>query len=211
MQNVARVRDGLQVMLMNRFYVLSISAEDIFAMPQEVFTSSIEMIAERGFPLLKPFNQRIRMMKDVGIMTKLDSDFLYNATILEPIRSGKKEEEVRIVLTVEHLQGAFTVLILGLMLSGVAFALEVINATDRLQRWKHTSAVWIRCHILIYLTLQEPIRPLKMYQKRYAKLDEKLQKKQGKYRFSLNSWKSWFSHAIQRSQNLNKLAKPAHK
>lgn len=59
-------------------------------------------------------------------MMKLLDDFLYNATVLDNIRdrSGIKTEEA-IVLTTEHLDGAFGILCLGLMLSCVVFFCEI--------------------------------------------------------------------------------------
>lgn len=103
--------------------------DDVFALSGDVFVSPLEMITERGFPLLKPFSQLISHMTDAGIIDKLNKDFLYNVTILENIRDRSKiPESVQIVLTIHHLNGAFTVWLLGLFVSFLAFLGELAIA-----------------------------------------------------------------------------------
>lgn len=110
------------------------------------------MIVERGFPLLRRINYFIAAMRDMGIMSKLIVDFNYNMTIIESMRelkahieavaaageepptdvidehlekSKKRHDSPEIVLTVEHLEGAFSVHIFGLVISASVFLLEL--------------------------------------------------------------------------------------
>lgn len=50
MENIKRVTDGKQVMLLNRIFVLSKSVHSIFAMPTNVISNPLEMVAEKGIP-----------------------------------------------------------------------------------------------------------------------------------------------------------------
>lgn len=105
------------------------------------------MIVERGFPLLRKINRLLAAMRDMGIMTKLIVDFNYDMNILESMRelkahiaskdplneafdeqaqhSKSRHEDPDIVLTVEHLEGAFTVHLMGLTISAAVFLLEL--------------------------------------------------------------------------------------
>lgn len=128
--NLDEVSLGKRVILTNRVYILSKSIHDVFPMPINVFTNQIEMISERGFPLLKPYSDLIADMRDSGVIQKLYNDFHYNATTLHHIRDKDgREEDGLTVLTLGHLDGAFTVLILGLLVSAVTFVVEIIVGT----------------------------------------------------------------------------------
>lgn len=117
-ENLYAIRDQKRVVLLNRNFVLSRSVDDLFGLSLNVFMSPIEMICERGFPLLKPFSMLISHMIDAGIIDKLHKDFVFDVTYLENIRNQHKiTPSQQIVLTVDHLSGAFTVLFLGLLLS----------------------------------------------------------------------------------------------
>lgn len=127
MENLIDVKNGKRVILLNRIYILSKSIDDIFPFPGEVFINPLEMISERGFPLLRPFSSLISSMIDGGILNKLYKDFYYNATILENIRNRTRIQMTQqIVLTIEHLNGAFGVLSIGLVASLIAFACECL-------------------------------------------------------------------------------------
>lgn len=120
------------------------------------------MIVERGFPLLRRINYLLAAMRDMGIMSKLFVDFNYNMTILESIRelkahieasaaagedpvtdvidehlepSKNRQDNPEIVLTVEHLEGAFTVHILGLVISASVFMLELFYHSKIVRRF----------------------------------------------------------------------------
>ncbi|KAG4072604.1 hypothetical protein HA402_004693 [Bradysia odoriphaga] len=128
LENMALVRDGYISILTNRMFVLSHDLqEDIFGIPGNVFTSPLEMIAERGFPLIKKFSNLIHRMKDAGLTSKIYRDFIHNKTILDFIRHRDRIHEVgQITLTLDHLQGAFAVFIVGLLISFVVFLIEIL-------------------------------------------------------------------------------------
>ena len=119
------------------------------------------MIVERGFPLLRRINEILSALRDMGLMSKMFVDFKYNMTILTPIREMKvktdrqlnlaktsmgfddEQKEVdddpEIVLTVDHLEGAFTLLLAGLVASSAFFLLEIIFHSKVIQK----IAMWI--------------------------------------------------------------------
>lgn len=144
--------------LISRLYVNSNKyRNDVFGLSQSMFANKLEMIVERGFPLLRRINEILATLRDAGLMSKLFIDFNYNMTILTSIREMKahgimhdggdteklvmadedhknEEENPEIVLTVEHLEGAFTILIMGLFVSSIIFAIEIIFHSKFLRR-----------------------------------------------------------------------------
>lgn len=70
-ENLNAVTKGERVILTNRLFVLSKSLSRVFPLPFNVFTNQIEMISERGFPLLNRFSNIIARMRDSGIIQKL--------------------------------------------------------------------------------------------------------------------------------------------
>lgn len=129
MENLRDVRDGKRVMLLNRVFVLSKSLDDIFPLPSDILVNPLEMITERGFPLLQPFSRLISHMIDAGIIDKLYTDFLYNVTILENIRDRTRiPDTMQIVLTLDHMNGAFSAWIVGMCISFLAFCAELAVA-----------------------------------------------------------------------------------
>lgn len=131
-ENMKSVRDGFISILSNRIFVLSHDLQDdIFGLPGNVFSNQLEMIAERGFPLIRKFNSLINRMKDTGLIEKIYDDFLFNKTILDFIHDKKGIADVsQTRLTVQHLQGAFAVLIVGLLISFVVFVVEVVSKSQ---------------------------------------------------------------------------------
>lgn len=67
-------------------------------------------------------------MRDSGIIQKLYNDFYYNATVLHYIRNrgGDMFKEERIVLTLSHMDGAFTLLLFGYSIGLAVFGVEII-------------------------------------------------------------------------------------
>lgn len=132
--SINRIMNGEETILISRLYVQSNEhRNDIFGLSQDIFANQLEMIVERGFPLLRRINEIISSLRDMGLMSKLTVDFNYNMTILQSIRKLRRlqeleepEESNEIVLTIEHLDGAFTVFFLGLFISGIVFLLEVL-------------------------------------------------------------------------------------
>ncbi|XP_017145571.1 uncharacterized protein LOC108157938 [Drosophila miranda] len=127
-ENLLAVKWGKRCILSNRMYTLqSALADDIFAFPQNVFTSPIQMIMKAGFPFLYEMNSIIRSMRDVGIFQKIDADFRYNNTYLNRIAKMRPQfAEKAIVLTTEHLKGPFGILGVGVLCASVAFLGELM-------------------------------------------------------------------------------------
>ena len=149
--SIGRIMDGGETILISRLYVQSNEhRNDIFGLSQDMFANHLEMIVQRGFPLLRRINEIISSLRDMGLMSKLFNDFNYNMTILQPIHERKKrqdegnyaEQTNEIVLTIEHLDGAFTVFFLGLFISSIVFLLEVLVRSRPFIKIKQ----WILCH-----------------------------------------------------------------
>lgn len=122
-ENLDRVRTGQQVMLLSRLFVLSRNYSNlVYGLPTNVFANQMEMIFEKGFPLARLFDKVIHRLKDNGIIYKFFNDWQvrmekHNAIV---------EDDAEIILTLQHLEGAFAILGYGLLLSIVMFALEVL-------------------------------------------------------------------------------------
>lgn len=143
------IKNGDMTVLISRLFVSSSKyRNEVFGLTQSMFANHLEMIVERGFPLLRRINQILSTLRDMGLMSKLFVDFNYNMTILASIREMKQrqirqlspeemstiiadeehesDDDPEIVLTVEHLEGAFSIVILGLSISSSVFVLEII-------------------------------------------------------------------------------------
>lgn len=137
-------------LLISRLFVRSNHyRNEVFGLSRSMFANHLEMIVERGFPLLRKINEILSAMRDMGVMSKLFVDFKYKMTILTSIKEMMKQEKVdtqkldidmnlgdddhhdddedspEIVLTTEHLEGAFTILLAGLIASSIIFILEI--------------------------------------------------------------------------------------
>lgn len=141
-ENLAAVANRHRVILTNRAYILSQSIDNVFPLPFNVFANQIEMITERGFPLLDRFSTLISHMRDSGIIQKLYNDFYYNVTMLHNIRDRDSDEfkEAQIVLTLGHMNGAFTMLIMGLLISSVTFGVELL--VDKYYSRRRVRRLW---------------------------------------------------------------------
>lgn len=159
-ENLEAVANAERVILTNRAFVLSKSMHRVFPLPFNVFTNQIEMISERGFPLLKRFSNLIAYMRDSGIIQKLYNDFHYNATVLHYIRNRDDDmfKENQIVLSLDHMDGAFTLLIFGYFIGSVTFGIEIIMGIYARRRrarrnWKLLRIAWHQ--VLIMRSLQK--------------------------------------------------------
>lgn len=138
-ESLKSVARGEKIILMDRAYVLSKSEHGVFGLPNDMFISSLQMICERGFPLLRLSSLIISQMNDAGIIKKLFDDFRYNATYLKEIRlHSQRVEDSLVVLKLSHLDGAFAVLILGLAISVICFFAEIcVDNHNRHQKAQH--------------------------------------------------------------------------
>uniref|UniRef100_A0A1I8PFB4 Ionotropic glutamate receptor C-terminal domain-containing protein n=2 Tax=Stomoxys calcitrans TaxID=35570 RepID=A0A1I8PFB4_STOCA len=126
--NLLYVKMGQRVILSRRMYVLQNSlAYDVYPFKHNIFSSPLQMIMKPGFPFLYEFNSIIRKMRDYGFLQKINRDFNYNNTYLNRIAKMRPEfQEKVIVLTMEHLDGAFFILSLGIGVSVALFVGELM-------------------------------------------------------------------------------------
>ncbi|XP_017045371.1 uncharacterized protein LOC108090947 [Drosophila ficusphila] len=134
-KNLEAVRWGKRCILSNRMYTMqSRLADDIYAFPQNVFSSPLQMIMKAGFPFLFEINSIIRLMRDVGIFQKIDADFRYNNTYLNRINKMRPQfADTAIVLTTEHLKGPFGILVVGICCAALTFLGELMTRHWRCQ------------------------------------------------------------------------------
>lgn len=152
-----KISNGEMALVVSKTYVKQTEYRDkVFGITTPLFSSQLEMLCERGFPLLKRINKILGLFRDAGIMSKLRNDFRYNSTILiavrELVKALSKADDLNvdtlnlldeisddeedgegesgpIPLRPEHLWGAISILLLGL-LSGLAiFASEHLTNT----------------------------------------------------------------------------------
>ncbi|KAH8337808.1 hypothetical protein KR067_004482 [Drosophila pandora] len=133
--NLVAVKNGERCILSNRMYTMqSALGDDIYAFPQNVFSSPLQMIMKAGFPFIFELNTIIRMMRDVGIFQKIDKDFRYNNTYLNRIAKMRPHfADNAIVLTTEHLKGPFFILIVGVFCAALTFFGELMIRNWRCQ------------------------------------------------------------------------------
>ncbi|KFB50009.1 AGAP011943-PA-like protein [Anopheles sinensis] len=162
LDNLDAVVAGKRSLLMSRLYVRNTKYHGlVHGLSTDVFATQIEMIMEKGFPLLPKFNRILSNLIDMGLMEKLWNDFLYNVTILNHIKRNRQlsEEEIRaaspeVVLTLDHLQSAFALYAIGVALCLVIFLLELISKTAWIQQvLEKLDSRWDRT--LIHLQLRE--------------------------------------------------------
>lgn len=123
---------------------------EVFGFTAPLFSSQLEMLCERGFPILRRINSILGFFRDAGIMSKLKNDFQYNSTILiaikelvntlnrtddlnidnlDEIRNDEENETGPNALKPEQIFGAITILLLGLSTSLLIFAFENFMGT----------------------------------------------------------------------------------
>uniref|UniRef100_A0A182PMW1 Ionotropic glutamate receptor C-terminal domain-containing protein n=1 Tax=Anopheles epiroticus TaxID=199890 RepID=A0A182PMW1_9DIPT len=160
--NLQAVLEGKRSLLMSRLYVRNTKYYgEVHGLTKDVFVTQIEMIMEKGFPLLPKFNRILSNLIDMGIMQKLWNDFLYNVTILDWIRANRalSEEDIiaaspEVVLTLDHLQSAFALYGIGICLCVIVFLLELMSKTRWV--WKMRDALEKKWDaLLVRLQLKE--------------------------------------------------------
>uniref|UniRef100_A0A336M0W3 CSON009771 protein n=1 Tax=Culicoides sonorensis TaxID=179676 RepID=A0A336M0W3_CULSO len=84
---IKRIIRGQLSTILSRMYVKqqNIYVEHVHGLSLDVFSSPVEIICEKGFPLLKEFNKVLSNINDMGLTHKLMNDFEFNTTILQQI------------------------------------------------------------------------------------------------------------------------------
>lgn len=149
-ENLQRIQRGDQAILLSRLYVTSRNTSKlIYGLPTNVFSNQVEMIFEKGFPLVRLFDKIINRVKDNGIIYKFFDDWRERMSKHDIV----VDENAEIILTVMHLEAAFAVLLYGLLLSIVVFVCEVLfHKNLQIRVWR------IKLIRGYYLTVRYPTR-----------------------------------------------------
>lgn len=201
-ENLQEVAMGTRVILTNRVFILSKSIHGVYPLPFNVFANPLEMISERGFPLLKRFSNLIMFMRDAGIIQKLYDDFYYNVTVLYHIRDRDGFEETQIVLTLNHMDGAFTLFLLGQLISSMAFVVELIVGTYHRRRrrarrmWRILQNSWHQVSILRSIQKIRPrnVTEVKSKWNTAQKCHRKVRFNTSNNAFKSNKWRNAFEN-----------------
>lgn len=147
-ETLDRVRRRVQAVLLSRLFVISRNYSNlIYGLTTNVFSNQMEIIFEKGFPLVSLFDKVINRVKDNGIIYKFYFDWQAKMEKNNALVGDTSE----IILTVQHLEGAFVILAYGLLLSVIVFALELLF------KCKFKVAIWrIKLIYGYYLTVKYP-------------------------------------------------------
>lgn len=112
--------------------------DDFFCFPvsDDVVIYSAVMMFQRFHHLLPTFNEKIRVIAESGLLTKWQKDS--NRAGLTSSGNGDNKGghgSILKKLRLEHVEGAFLVVLIGLSISFIVFLLELV--TERLSRRKN--------------------------------------------------------------------------
>lgn len=99
-----------------------------FAVSDDVFIYSAVMMFQRYHHLLSPINDKIRAISETGLLTKWqkDSARTKQAALSDANNGKRKHGSVQMKLRLEHVEGAFLVVLIGLSIAFVVFLLELL-------------------------------------------------------------------------------------
>jgi len=96
-----------------------------FSVANDLFIYSAVMMFQRFHHLLPRINEKIRYISESGLLTKWVQDTERSRSkVSNKNKDGKASESVQMKLRVEHVEGAFLVVIIGLSIAFIAFCLE---------------------------------------------------------------------------------------
>lgn len=113
---------------------------DFFCFPvsDDVVIYSAVMMFRRHHPLLLPMNEKIRAIAESGLLSKWEKEKFQKA---ETSSSSKNNDDENVAtdgdgnkqmkLRLDHVQGAFLLLLIGLTISFVAFLFELFTSRLR--------------------------------------------------------------------------------
>lgn len=152
---VASVKDTCTVS--NKFYVMYVKSrgdkkicnkkgqDQLYVTRKNLIAYPVHMLTVKGFPLFEQFNKAIFQICMGGLTVKWIEEIKYeiNRKTKSPI---KHDEDDDIMLTTEHLQGAFIVLIFGSICATVVFFLEwIIYKIKRTALYKRMFNKCLQC------------------------------------------------------------------
>lgn len=90
----------------------------LYTFKENEFLVWVSYFMQRGFPLLERINELIYLLQAGGFVAKWDQDIVF-------LRSKGQEISKNLSLTIEHLEGAFYLLFIGLSSSVIVFICEI--------------------------------------------------------------------------------------
>lgn len=98
----------------------------IYEFPKNVLCYSINLVTRRGFPFIYKMSSLITRFRETGILNRWIDEI---QTSLKRTEGRRIKNNAYLILTVEHLQGAFGFLILGNTLAIITFFIELFTVT----------------------------------------------------------------------------------
>lgn len=112
--------------------------EDFFCFPitEDVVIYSAVMLFQRYHHLLPTINAKIRELSEAGLLEQWQEQSSRVASASDEIAIKQKKETKLATLRLEHVNGAFLVILIGLGVSSIVFLLEILTQW-LLRRKKH--------------------------------------------------------------------------
>lgn len=111
-----------------------------FTRSNNVYNFLVSILARKDHHILTRMNRNIRGILEAGLLSKWQADSQRESD-LSADSTEDDDDNGTIVLKVQHVQGAFYVLIVGLFVSFVIYLLEIISyKLSRFERFR-----WLRC------------------------------------------------------------------
>lgn len=95
----------------------------VYVLKRKIFTYNLRILTKDGFPFLNYFNTIIARMDKAGLVLEMVEIYLQ---ALKKVEALDQEESFVQKLSVDHLQGAFAILLLGYVSGAVLFVLEIL-------------------------------------------------------------------------------------
>lgn len=111
----------------SRTYISSTGENLVYWTKEDIVSYPIEMIMVKGYPLQGRINQIIHRIVEAGLLSKWAEDLLSKNTKISSKHpktiEGSKND---VILTLNHLEGAFILLLIGLSVAGIIFICELM-------------------------------------------------------------------------------------
>ncbi|KAK4309033.1 hypothetical protein Pmani_019293 [Petrolisthes manimaculis] len=125
---VERTLEGTHTLIVATFYLeWTIRKKGIthltYLLDEKLFPSSITWFLRKNSPFTATISSHVTRLLETGVVAKLYSNHMKAVNV---VPSSRKEQGDR-VLNMEHLQGGFILLVLGLVSATLTFFLERLN------------------------------------------------------------------------------------
>jgi hypothetical protein len=98
-----------------------------FSDEHNVVIYSVVMLFRKYLYLVPIINEKIRVISEAGLLTKWERDSLKRASKVVTTSSNSPHGSAQIKLSIEHVQGAFMIVGIGLGLALVVFIIELFT------------------------------------------------------------------------------------